>query len=588
VANVLDAAARLFRSDAEAWSGFSLIVAAWFALALVLGGLGALVQRAWVRTSAGGAAGWLRCFWLGWATLLLFLQVWHFALPIDDRALVVVALAGALGWLLAGTRPWRDFARGVRRHLPALLVLSVTTYWLAKSRAMCQIGNGDTGYYFVPTVAWLRAYPIVPGLANLSAPLAYNQTYFHYVALLETGPFVHASHHVANGLLLLALFARGLLGASRTLRSGGGSAAELFHMAFLPVAVMMAFNYNLSSPAPDFAVFVVGVVLAGEMIAFLSGVEDRADLLCALAVLATAAVTVKLSLAALGSTTLVLATAVAMRRGNGTRALAGAALLGLIWIVPWLAGNVVMSGYPLYPSTVGGLSVAWRAPADVADLIRDTSSLHGSITLAWRDPKWFLGSLDSLGWKTRDVLLPLGMAAAAIVVGPLLWMLRRGTESRPGLPLLALVPTLVALAFWFQMAPRPRFAGAALWLLGIQAMLWALGGTTASGAGRGGRAAVAVVTAALTALAFYDGGALGCDLPRFQLWPQPILHEQTLASGLVVSVPQGQTCWDALLCTPTANPGLALLHPGDPGGGFRIDPSLAPPAAAVGKPSEVQ
>lgn len=576
MADVLDTAAQWLLPDG-ALTGFRLILAAWIGLALVITGLGVLVQRAW-RTPLDGAA-WILCFWLGWASLLLVLQLWHFVLPVDDRALGVIVLAGVLGLLLAGRRPWVVFARGLRCHLPVLIVLCLTTIWLAKDRAMCPIGNGDTGYYFAPTIAWLRAYPIVPGLANLSAPLAYNQTYFHYVALLEAGPFVHGAHHLANGLLLLALFARGLLGASRTFRSGGGLPADIFYLASLPAAVRMAFSYNFTSPAPDFAVFVMGVVLAGEWIALLTGDGDPREGLRALAVLAAAAITVKLSLAALAVATLMSASAVALWRGVAIRSLAGALALGLLWIAAWVAGHLVMSGYPFYPSTLAGLPLPWRVPADVSEMIRESSSLHGSIALAWRDPRWFLNSLDSLGWKTPDVLLPLAMTAAAIIVGPLLWVIRRHGERRPGLPLVTLVPTLAALVFWFVMAPRPRFAGAAFWLLGIQALLIALGGTIA---GRSGRGAVAALATTLTALAFYDGGRLNCGLPRFQLWPPPVLKEEVLASGLVVSVPKGQLCWDALLCTPTPNAGLTLLHPGDPGGGFRIDPSI-PSTAAAGR-----
>lgn len=553
-------------------------VAAWAAIALVLAGLGALLQRCW-RAPVEGADGWLRCFWLGWSSLLLFLQAWHFVFPIDDRAFFVAAPLGALGLLLCGTRPWKTFGRGFLRHLPALVLLALATAWLA-DRATGGNGNGDTGYYFVPTVAWLRAHPIVPGLANLSAPLAYNQTYFHYVASLETGPFVEGSHHIANALLLLALVARGLLGASRVLRPGGGRPADVFYMAFTPAALRLVFQPNFTSPAPDFAVFVLGGVLIGELVDLIASPERPRSALPAMAVLATTALTVKLSLAALAGTTLVVAGAVALRRGAGSRTLGGAIALAFVWMLVWMAGNVVMSGYPLYPSGVAAMPVAWRVPIDVADLIRGSSSLHGSIDLAWKDPKWFLNSLDSLGWHTREVILPLCMTAAALVVSPFLWLWRRRGERRPGVSAITLLPTVVALVFWFVTAPRPRFAGAAFWLLGMQAVLVALGGSIST---RSGRGAVALLTLALGGLAFHDGGPFFQPQPTRGPWPEPVLQPRTLASGLVVSLPRNSSCWDALMCTPTPSEGLTLLNPPDPGGGFRIDPSLLPPAASEPK-----
>ncbi len=553
--------------------------AAWVALALVLAGLGALVQRCW-RAPVEGADGWLRCFWLGWCALLLILQVWHFAFPIDDRVLFVVVPLGVLGLLLSGTRPWKSFGRGLLRHLPALVILALATAWLA-NRATGGNGNGDTGYYFIPTVAWLRAHPIVPGLANLSAPLAYNQTYFHYVALLETGPFVEGSHHIANALLLLALIARGLLGASRILDPGGGRPADIFYMAFTPAALRLVFQPNFTSPAPDFAVFMVGGVLTGELIDLVARPGRIRDTLPAMAVLTTAALTVKLSLAALAGTTLLVAGLVALRRGVGARTMAVTIVLALVSMSVWMAGNVVMSGYPLYPSGVAAMPVAWLVPIDVAGLIRESSSLHGSIDLAWKDPKWFLNSLDSLGWNTREVILPLAMSLAAIVVSPLLWLYRRRGERRPGVSAITLLPTVVALVFWFVTAPRPRFAGASFWLLGIQAVLVALGGSIAT---RNGRGAVSLLTLALGGLAFHDGGPFFQAQPSPHAWPDPVLHPQTLASGLVVSSPENMSCWDALLCTPTPNHGLTLLDPPDPGGGFRIDHSLLPPVTTEPKP----
>ena len=62
----------------------------WFA---AFAGAGALF---WTRP---GFDGWMLRFWAGWSAVLFFLQLWHFVLPVDGRAVVAVAALGVAGLL---------------------------------------------------------------------------------------------------------------------------------------------------------------------------------------------------------------------------------------------------------------------------------------------------------------------------------------------------------------------------------------------------------------------------------------------------------------------------------------------------------
>jgi hypothetical protein len=199
-------------------SPYCLILCAWAVLAGVLVGVGALFHRL-CRTPVAGAEGWLLCFWLGWVWAVVVAVRWHLVLPIDGWVRNALAAAGVLGFVLAGRAPWVALARGVRTHVPGLLLLAVVTCWLAE-RALAGPQNGDSGFYHIPTVCWSLAYPAVPGLANLFAALAYNQSYFLYVALLDAGPFAGRAYHLANSILVLVLFARVLLALHRLVRLG--------------------------------------------------------------------------------------------------------------------------------------------------------------------------------------------------------------------------------------------------------------------------------------------------------------------------------------------------------------------------------
>ena len=160
-----------------------LILQAWLALGFLFAGVGALVRHA-LRSPARGGSDLLLSVWLGWVTVLFVLQLWHLAFPVHWSALAILSVVATAGHVLAGPETWKSVARGAMRHAPALVAFAVVTVWLA-DRAVFRLVNGDSGLYHVPTIEWLTAYPIVPGLGNLHARYGFNQSYFLYAALID-------------------------------------------------------------------------------------------------------------------------------------------------------------------------------------------------------------------------------------------------------------------------------------------------------------------------------------------------------------------------------------------------------------------
>ena len=556
-----------------------LIVGAWGLVGVVFAGLGALVRRA-CGAPARDASGWLTCFWLGWAVAIFALQLWQLALPVDGRASALLGSIGVAGLVGSGSRPWRVLGRGLRSGWPAVLAFAVVIAWLA-NRALGGPQNGDTGLYHIPTMRWLARYAIAPGLGNLYVAYAFNHASLLYAAALDVGPFTRGAHHLANSILLLGLFAHVLLGTARTLRRGPGRAEDLFYALCLPAAVALVFDVNFTSPSPDFPVFVIGLVLTGHLVRLLDappgGPPPTPDLF-ALALLAALGITVKLSLAGLALATGAVATIAWLRHPGALaagrlRTLATAGLLAATGLVPWVVRGIVLSGYPLYPSTVAGVPVPWRVPPDAGTWILGVSQIPGPYSLAITDPRWFFTWLQTLGWTERDVVLPLGVAVvgAAIGVGG---RLRRRPGHVPSA--FVLIPALIQLVFLFVAAPRARYGGAVFWLLAVE------GGLLAGAAGGHGRRLVAVgVAGCLACVPFFDGKPPLRRLSGFEPMPPPALTEKRLATGLVVLVPgASQCCWDGPLpCTPEPNPALRLRRDGDLGSGFLLDPGVGPRAA---------
>jgi hypothetical protein len=547
-----------------------LVLEAWALIALVLVGVGMLVGRA-LGMRPRGADDLLLAFWLGWVGVLLGLQLWHLVLPIDDRARMAYALAGVVGLLVGGPRPWIQLVRRLPWNVPALVLLAAAAVWFS-NRALGGARYGDTGAYFVPTVRWLVEYPIVPGLGNLHGHYALNQSYFLYVALLEWGPFYGRSFHLANSLLVLALWARIALAAGRLMRvRSGADPVDLLWALVAPGVLPLALGILYTSPSPDTAVFALGVMMSAELLALVTDASRRDVHLRAAVLFAATGVTVKLSFAGLGVAGVLVALGLWARRerpdaGRALRAVVTTGVLGLVAVGPWVARNVVLSGCPFFPNTLLALPVEWRVRTNVEGWLRQTV-VQGGLGAIVANPRWYLGRLVGWGWNAPEVLGPILVGSGGVLVGAL---------RRRVLPCALVLPALASLVFCLLMSPVPRYAGATVWLLAAHGLLLAMGAAVLRPGPllRAGTVVVAI-GATVFGLRVLDG-PLWLPLRDFEPVGRVRWVERRLKTGLVVNRPLiTEACWDAPLpCTPFTNPALRLRRDGDMSAGFMLDPAL--------------
>lgn len=565
-----------------------LIAAALLLGSAVLAGLGLLVLR--VGTGGVPSRGALAASpWVGFGAAIMALQVWHIWLPVSPFAALLLSAAGGAGLILH----WRLLSPLLResrwRALAWFAIVVCLSVWTAMHTTR-RPQLVDNGLYHLSSIRWAYSYPIVPGLGNLHGRLAFNSSFFLYAAVWNFGPFVGRAHHLAGGLIFFLLLARSIAGWSSLFRRAAErSTQKMFDaLCLAPAALYVMGDYG-PSPTPDVAVFVLGMVLASELLGFLENCSARAagefyaenaSSLVAAVALCALGVTMKLSFAALGVTALALVCA-ALSRGEarvGRRAVIAALIIGAALLVPWAVRGVILSGYPLYPCALGGFDVPWRIPVESvrleADWIRSWARRAGApieeVLGNWR---WLWPWFNALQRNSYGVVVPLGLA---VVVAPIAAWQRRG-RADPAvacvgerLPLFLLVP-LAGLAYWFLTAPEFRFAGSCFWLLGFGSIAIAFRGAE--------RRERTVLVAAITVL-----------LLCFETNPIDVLHpwhrsmepakcgdirEERTNSGLVIHVPREGDCWDAPLpCAPRLKPGLRLRVPGDLASGF------LPPAQA--------
>jgi len=551
-----------------------VVLAAWLLVASVLLGLGLLERRVF-GPPLGRAGDLWQVFWVGWALLLCGLQLWHFVLPVDDRARIAFAGLALLGWLVSAPMLWRVLRPALPRSLPALAAVLACAWWMS-NRCLAGARFGDTGLYLVPVVHWDESFAIVPGLANLYVPFGHNLSYFLFSAFVDAGPLAGRFYHVVNSVLAMAILARGLFACAGLLRrEQERTAADLFHaLALLPM-VDLAFSLSLTSPMPDTGVYLFGLVLAGELVELLSDPRPSLAAMVRVVFLAAAGITLKLSIAGLSLATAAVALLwwawrVSPSIGDLVRGALVAAMAAFVPVGTWMARNGVTSGYPLYPASFLPLPVDWIARVDATAWIQAPMAMAPLWTL-FTDSAWWATRLDSLGWMGADVMRPLAMiavgAALLVVLRPLQWWRGRAAV----LPAVVLVAPLLGFYFCFVNTPMPRYQGATLWILGIELLVLALASVLADG-GRVPRGVAVTLVLAAAALPLQRGEEPWLALRDFEPSSAPRVHPQELKSGLVVNAPENQVCWYATLpCSPEIHPGLRLREPGNLAAGFAID-----------------
>lgn len=534
-----------------------LILSVWLVAGTALCGCGLLAARA-LKIPAGGSVS--RSFWLGWAAVLGVLCSVCLVHAVDGTVEVLFLCAGAAGFAIAPDAR-RKWWQRLRAEWHWIAVLAPVAVWLA-DRARFEPQNGDSYLYHLQAVDWAEAFAATPGLANLHDRLGFNNSSTLFLALLDHWPMDSRATHVANGLLLLPLFGRGLRALARLTRIG--TARDGLDAFLLVPAVDWALGMNLSSASPDLPLACMEAAIASEL-------AIKSPHIGALVVMGAALLTLKLSGVgfALG---LAVAITMFLRRTTNEKIYRRVYIASLLLIAAWMARGIVLCGYPFYPNPLGGLAVDWSVPLERArEQYGYTLAWGRRPGQPWRDVlaswDWLTPWAKSILKLTRDVVIPVSIAAALPVVSAIVRP-RKSAASR--LPALLFLPPIIALIVWFATSPDLRFAGACFWLLPSASAAFL--------ASRGLKGPVAfMIPAIVLALAIWPFTTpynhFGPIKSGFRDSAPARTKKFTTHSGLELSTPaSGSGCYgrDLLLCAMRPNEDIRLREPGNVAAGFSV------------------
>lgn len=576
-------------------SPMALILVSWLLYALLFVGLGSLALKLLGRSPRSGWD-WLDCFWLGLALALGLMQFWHFLFPVNDALLALLATAAAL--ILLSQR--KHFARSLRR-LPKdkafLSLIVLLALWLA-NRALGMPNAYDTGFRDMQAVMWIDSYPLVPGLGNLFASLAYNHSIYLYDALLDAFVWSGRSHHIATGLLLLVVLLHATKAAFSLYRSR--TTADL-RWSWIFATMTMPYVLFITAPRSgithfltDTAVDLLGFV---SMIYLLDYLQHRSDdeseknfRLQRLMIVLLIGLTVKQSFVVFGIALSVFAGIVWLLRCDfrpQVRSLARAILpVGIVasaLLIPWLARGLVTTGYVAYPQPLGPVDVDWAMPVEQLQerllAISANTRLRGaareSVLGSW---DWLSPWLRRFGANVMTTLIPTLITIAGLGLHLAGRWRYRAAKREQRLSAWSLAPLLAALLIWFVTYPEPKYVRFVLWsLAGIAVILAQQSWPTVALVARKSLIfalaglCVSYVIYLIIQLGAYPLAA-GPD-HGFHSRPPAAFNEFVTDSGVTLHVPTGPApqCWNIPLpCTPYPNRNLEARVPGDLRHGFRI------------------
>lgn len=522
--------------------------------------------------------------WLGWSGSIFVLLLAHFVSALSAVVSALLFGSGVLlgiWWRLRERRP--SAVAGLRIYVYWIALIPVSI-WLA-SWAMLPPQIYDSGLYHFASLRWINEYAIVPGLSNLHVRFGFNQSIFLYAASLNFHPYLRHGHNIANSFLILVLVAECLyhIVRWRGSKDGAGRADMFFAVIFLVVSMVITVASSISSPAPDTALMILEFVLMWQFVRLL---EERSTAPVALSrlgvivILAGAIITAKLS-ALLFVVVLVMLSLIFMRpyaqakKTVDSRPVTLALVLVALLLSSWVVRGYILSGYPLYPSAVGGIGLEWAIPVEKVKYdylaIYDFARLPGKgdfhATLETWD--WVRPWVQAQMRQTVNVVYPLAVACGALLITGVTLLVPAGRTliGKHKHLLLLPVPVLSGLLFWFFTAPDVRFIQGLFYLLPAAAVYPILRIMPLKGA----EAAVWIVIIALVV----NGGISSWLLRRassvarvpgvgYCAVPQITYSTKTTDFGLQVLVPEAAgMCWDAPVpCVNEFNKNLRLRGAG--------------------------
>ena len=293
----------------------------------------------------------------GFAISLTLLEIINFFFPINFYISLSFFLIGTLFFFIAKTKGPLLCFKKINFKFFIFLLLSI--FWFIKSKDT--ITNFDSGVYHLSNIKWISEFPLIGGLGNLITHFANNSSWFMFVSLVNFSNIFENSNAI-SGLFMIVISICLIIKCRNRIP---------YPNILLPIFVIsIIFNtYRLSSPSPDLVVNIITLIifLLVELL-YLSPTKDIKFKLYLIISLCISLITTKLSGAPFACLVLFFLFFY-FKTKVSIKELLIFIIFILIMLIPHLIRGYYISGYPLFPLTIGSsfFNPEWKMDLTVVE-----------------------------------------------------------------------------------------------------------------------------------------------------------------------------------------------------------------------------
>ncbi len=361
----------------------------------------------------------------------------------------------------------------VKNIHPLVIIFAGGFFFIALFKAAGPTEIWDEGQYFLPLIRWIESYPTIPGSALFHDRMGYNSAFHMSSAVFGFSFWFKGGMYDLNAYLFLILNFYFLTGVNRIVKNKVKFALHDYLMLFAGIAL---YRQLLTSMDADYPHIFIGLLLLPIFIEK----SDQKSLKVwdhkSTAFLIIAAYLVTVKFLAVFYFLFVAVLLVFQFQQKHWQFLWFSSGLGLFIFFPWLARNVIMTGYLVYPLyQFDFFQVDWKIPLEIAQNNYLYVGEHAK-TLVERHTLYYEGAskVPVSGWLPQwwanHATINLSALITAMIFPPsllvlVIYLMITGKKQLSGLSghLIALGIVMVFILFWFFNYPNVRFGWA--WVL---------------------------------------------------------------------------------------------------------------------------
>ena len=510
----------------------------------------------------------------GLISTFLFTKIFHFFIPINFWVSIAFVSIGLLVLLhhkeffIGALKKLYKWAKANKSY--SFFSILILIYWCLRVTKVST--NYDTAAYHLQLIRWINEYPLITGIANLWDHLAFNQSYFEFLALLRFFPFFNEGYSL--GSLIFFIITSFVL-----IERIEDKHINFAWLGFLFFLLTHSAGSTLFSTSPDLIVGFLEIILFSYLLNILNGADSPKYILESIAIiflLSAYLFTIKLTGLIFGFLTSIFFFTIFFKKIVKNLSFTFKVFLICFFAVCLqLLCGYMLSGYPFFPLSFAGIpSLSWYLPQDI---------IHAAVSEVYsgaRDASILLNftlkevSFESFYNWFINLMLGLKIYLVIIFVS-LLFLLRNMLKSEElhktfKLVSLIFIPASISLLFCFYFAPEFRYAGAAFEIV-IASLLFIL---TTQYKNKFLKKVMSKNFFHISLFIILIFSSLTLNPHLFLGWeatPKVRFNEQYLSPAYVVHIPIHDLCWETPLpCVYSLNTNLNMFQPDDVKSGFFI------------------